>query len=469
MRKIVLILDGIVAKSFLESLITTYPGTNTYEVVCINQALVPEIVPENFRFHIFDPTSYSKLSNIINNDISEIFIILAKKDEIIATYKNVREINKTIKICLLDEIDLEADDVNLIRIKPQKIIANRLIQKLPNIPVTAQNIGLGIGEIMEISIPFGSTYSYRFIGSIEQKNWKIVAIYRESKLLIADDHMAIMPNDNILVIGEPSVLATVYKSIKKELGLFPLPFGGTLYFYFDMLIDKKDEIKSAIENALYLKKRLKNRKLFIRIANPTDIDFLNELKKLDIRGVYIYIDYQKRSFKKILQNDTKQFGSGLIAISRKLFKEQKKREVLYDINLPVLKLGQEKLEEISEILLFLGSTERLESISSIIFDIASQLDLKIFIYDEIIDNIKNQETIKHYEELARIYSKNVNIIKNPHANPILSASKRELFLHILPFSKEIIKRQIFWFFSTNVDRLYFKLDRFNQLFIPIGA
>ena len=44
-----------------------------------------------------------------------------------------------------------------------------MVEKLPNVPVLAQNIGLKQGEIMEIRIPFGSSYAYRYIGSIEQK------------------------------------------------------------------------------------------------------------------------------------------------------------------------------------------------------------------------------------------------------------------------------------------------------------
>ena len=49
------------------------------------------------------------------------------------------------------------------------VLANGMVERLPNVPVLAQNIGLKQGEIMEIKIPFGSSYAYRSIDSIEQK------------------------------------------------------------------------------------------------------------------------------------------------------------------------------------------------------------------------------------------------------------------------------------------------------------
>ena len=91
-----------------------------------------------------------------------------------------------------------------------------MVEKLPNIPVLAQNIGLRQGEIMEIRIPFGSAYAYRYIGSIEQKQWRIFGLYRNHKMIDIKPSLVLKPNDVILVIGKPDVLMQVYNVIGKH-------------------------------------------------------------------------------------------------------------------------------------------------------------------------------------------------------------------------------------------------------------
>jgi len=97
---------------------------------------------------------------------------MANKIDTIASYNNIRKLSRQVNIVLFDKWNLEIEDQNLIKLDANEILANRLIDFLPNIPIVAQNVGLGIGEIMEVLVPFGSSYVYRHIGSIEQKNGK---------------------------------------------------------------------------------------------------------------------------------------------------------------------------------------------------------------------------------------------------------------------------------------------------------
>ena len=47
-----------------------------------------------------------------------------------------------------------------------ELLATHLYEHLPNVPVIAQNVGTASGEIMEVHVPFGSTYAFRHVGSI---------------------------------------------------------------------------------------------------------------------------------------------------------------------------------------------------------------------------------------------------------------------------------------------------------------
>ena len=69
-------------------------------------------------------------------------------------------------------------------------------------------------EIMEIRVPFGSSYAYRYIGSIEQKEWKIFGLYRNRKLLNIKPSLVLKPNDVILLINGVPVVQIELKTLQ---------------------------------------------------------------------------------------------------------------------------------------------------------------------------------------------------------------------------------------------------------------
>ncbi len=88
----------------------------------------------------------------------------------------------------------------------KKMLANQLYNNLPNVPIVAQNVGLGESEIMEVLIPFGSAFAYRHIGSIAQRKWRIIGVYRNKKLIMPNSATMIRPQDTILIIGRPQCI-----------------------------------------------------------------------------------------------------------------------------------------------------------------------------------------------------------------------------------------------------------------------
>lgn len=169
MKNILILADGIVAKHFLERVVQNYVADNNYLVVYYDDKIVPKNRTENFRFYKFDPTSFVKLFQLFDEKISQVMIIMGNKIDTVASYENIRRIDNNISIIVYDKWDLDIDDQNLILLNANEILSNRLVDYLPNVPIIAQNVGLGLGEIMEVLVPFGSSYVYRHIGSIEQK------------------------------------------------------------------------------------------------------------------------------------------------------------------------------------------------------------------------------------------------------------------------------------------------------------
>ena len=103
MKKILIILDGIVAKKLLQRIVESNTGDNSYDVVYMNDVILPIHKPTNFTFYKFDPTSSSKLSMVLDKDIhSEVLMALNSKDEMLSTIKIIREYKKNLQITILD-------------------------------------------------------------------------------------------------------------------------------------------------------------------------------------------------------------------------------------------------------------------------------------------------------------------------------------------------------------------------------
>ncbi|NWF66846.1 MAG: potassium transporter TrkA [Campylobacterales bacterium] len=466
MKKILLILSGIVAKHFLDRVVNSYTKDNEYIVITTDNNLLQNRKISGFTFYSFDATSFVKVSEIIKKDISQVFIVMSNKTDSELVYKNIRNIKKYISVIFYDRWGLSFDDKNLILVNSNELIANKLLDNLPNIPVIAQNIGLGIGEIMEVSVPFGSSFLYRHIGSIEQKQWKIAAIYRNNNLVLAQENSIILPNDALLIIGKPSILKNIYKAIKKESGQFPAPFGQNSYLLIDMKYQNEDSIRHILSNALYTHRKIRDSMLYIKIINPANIELLNYIKTIDSKDIEITIEYKDSKKADIFAKDVKDLSIGLVIVSHEFFNNKYLQHTLYEIKKPILKLGTKNLDEAKDCIVMLSDSIDIEKISPIFFDLSIQLNKEITLYDLNPDGEKHIQLIEHFRNLATIVSKNMNIVTG-EKNPIREIKKYDNFIHFLPYTKEMLEPKLFSLFSNSIERLHFKLSDYNQFFLPI--
>ncbi len=428
MKKILLILDGIVAKKLMKRVVETNTRDNNYDVVYTNDAIVPEQKVSNFTFYKFDPTSESKLAMVLDKGVhTQVLVALNSKDETLNVVKNIRNKENNLTISILDYWGIEFEDPNIYVYKGIEVLANGMLEKLPNIPVMAQNIGLKQGEIMEIKIPFGSSYAYRYIGSIEQNDWKIFGLYRNGELVNIKPSLILKPNDIILVIGKPNVLMQVYNAIGKSEGQFPMPFGHNTYLYLDLFLQKRKRIKSVVEEVKYLHKMFKNSKLIIRVTRPTTVGILNMIKEtfVDDASVEIKMDYHNIEMEKLLKNDIKEFDIGMLILTNEMLKKSKNIENILELKVPVFKLGNDLKTRIKKTVVLVNDINSYEQISPVVFDVASQLKTKTKIFD--MDPIGEEEDkthlINHFENLAKIFSQKVEVISDDK-NPIRELKKQ---------------------------------------------
>ncbi|RXK13487.1 potassium transporter TrkA [Halarcobacter mediterraneus] len=472
MKKILIILDGIVAKKLMRRIVESNTTENNYDVVYMNDAILPEQKPSNFTFYKFDPTSESKLAMVLDKDIhTQALIALNSKDEMLNVIKNIKARKSTLHISMLDYWGIEIEDPYINIYKGIEVLANGMVERLPNIPVMAQNIGLKQGEIMEIKIPFGSSYAYRYIGSIEQNEWKIFALYRNEKLINIKPSLILKPNDLILVVGKPTVLMQVYNAIGKSQGQFPMPFGHHLYFYLDMYVQNKQRIEDVIKEIKYLNKMFKNTKMIIRITRPTTVGLLSLIKE-SFHGddsVLIKMDYHNIGIRKLLRDDMRKHDIGMVIMTNEMFKDKTATKELKNLKIPIFKLGEELTGSIKKTIVVINDINSYEQISPVVFDVASQLKTKtkIFDMDPVGKEADKTTLLNHFENLAKIFNQKLEIISSDD-NPIRELKKQKSTLQILPLKEEMFKQRFSWrFLYTNPDLIAFDLKKYSQLLIPV--
>lgn len=471
MKNVLVILDGPISKPLLKRMVDLNNNLNHYDIIYTDSSIVPKKIPSNFVLYQFDPTSYSKLSFVLNKVVyQDALVVLNSKADTEAVVQNIRKKHKNLNFTIFDQWGLKFDDENIKYYRGQDILTNGLVEQLPNIPVFAQNIGQRRGEIMEVKIPFGSTYAYRYVGSIAQKDWSIVALYRNEKLTEVKPSLVLKPNDVVILIGKPEVLVQVYSAISKSHTQFPLPFGNNIYVYIDMFIQSSQEILDAIEDAKILHKRMRNGKLIIKITRPTTVETIEQIKNVigGVKNMIFEIDYKNLGIYKILKQDKIRYDIGLIVLTREILSYKEAIVDIVSLKLPILKIGKENISSLKNSLLLLNDNKIYEQLAPLLFDISHQLKIKPKVLDlDPVGDKDREDLIAHLNNLGKIFNENI-ILQQQKANPIKALYKEHNILQILPLKVQMFEKRRFQFFTTDSDLLSFDINIYNQLLIPVA-
>jgi len=445
---------------------------NHYYVTCHKLDTLPKKVRKNVILINEDPTSYSKLSKILNKTLfSNIFIIIEELEDVEYILKNLALAKSKIRIVLLhqwESLEVSMVNENCTIVHADALVASHLYNQLPNVPLIAQNIGLGEGEVMEVHVPVGSSYAYRHIGSILQRKWKITAIYRNAKQIIPTTGTMIKPNDTLLIIGKPIVLDGVYRTINKRMGLFPEPFGRDVYLILDFRYDKKYALK-YMDEALYLVSKLVYKSLFIRVIYPNDFSLLDTLKSYESDKVTVAISYSNEKLIQLIEFDIHQYEIGLIMTSIPTLISDKLKETLYNLKKLVYLFGQHALSESRVAMVLMGEHKRMESISATAFDISEKLGLGLSLcdFDPEGDFESKAMTVEHYETLTQIFNKDITITRKI-SNPIRELSKMKHFLQIAPFEEALNTRRLKKWISSEPKDFILTTSNQPKLLVPFA-
>jgi len=470
MKNILILANGEMAKHFVQWVGKSRIDDKHYYITCSNIHIEPSSpLVENLTFIDADPTSYMRLKHIMKErDFVMVFIVMEEREASLYALKNIRMLTAKLLVVFLSKWDnLTLDDDNLSLLNVNEIVAANLYEKLPNVPMIAQNIGLGKGEIMEILVPFGSSFAYRHVGSISHRKWRIVAIYRKEKQLFPNNATMLLPNDRLIVIGNPIVLEEVYKRINKRQGVFPEPFGKNLYLIVNMNQTKED-ILLQINEAVFLSNQLSKTKLFIRLINIGDLDTLNEMHALEIPNIFIFTTYNPADIFTDIDYDVSQHDIGLFLISNEQFFKRSFKKYLYGLMRPIYIFGDKSLYNIEKAVILMGEDTEMESLSTSVFDFSESLGLELSLcnYNPEGDFEESEPIIEHYESLSRLYNFKITIDKK-RVNPIRELTNHKEILHIAPFTKKASDLSFINLIYTQLSHYFLSIKKHPQLLIPV--
>jgi len=470
MKNILILADGLVAEEFVRTLNSKRIADNHYTVVTPGEFAMPEKIQVQLERLNIDPTSYSKLRQLFHQkDFTVVFILLDSLEESGESLKNIRRIDEKIRVVMLDRWNgfKKLKQSNTTVINANEMLSNQLYNLLPGVPVIARNVGLGEGEIMEVLVPYGSSFAYRHVGSIPQVKWRIAAIYRDGKLLLPNNATMIRPQDILLLVGRPQVLNNLYYRIQERSGLFPEPFGRDLYLLLDMDRDQ-ERAEEYLREALYLLEKLEDRKLVVRIVNPGEFGIIETIKGYERPGVDIQISYDVGAAESILLSDSQSFDLGLLFLSRETFDNERVYSQAYDLKKLVYLFGQTPLQELKSAAVLLGEEEEMEAISATSFYISETLGIGLCLchIDPEGEFEGGKRVIEHFETLSHIFHFPLET-RRLQANPVRALREMEGVLLIAPFEKNLRKRWRLPYLSMEVDDYLLDNIQHPVLLIPV--
>lgn len=86
-------------------------------------------------------------------------------------------------------------------------------------------LGLGQGELRQVSVMEGSAAAGRPLAELQPHRWLVAAVYRDDALLVPHGQTVLRPGDRVLLVGETDVLASVAAFIRGGRPIFPTQYG----------------------------------------------------------------------------------------------------------------------------------------------------------------------------------------------------------------------------------------------------
>lgn len=113
-------------------------------------------------------------------------------------------------------------------VRPAEAVAGRVVNRVSIEASRAVDIGLGVGEILQVTVLEGSAAVGRPLRDFGARHWLVAAVYRAGALLVPHGDTRVAAGDRVLLVGDPSDLEDVAPYFRGGAPVFPSQFGTRL-------------------------------------------------------------------------------------------------------------------------------------------------------------------------------------------------------------------------------------------------
>lgn len=280
-KKILLFGLGFFQKGLLNAISRNRPCV----VVDTDADMLQKVNEENLKFV---ETVEGEASSIVTwkkvnmSDVSHIVCSVQDREVTLEVCRIAREVySLEIPLIILwykDEHRKEFEAYNAKVINPLEISVEAVMGLIDKNYSKPTNIGLGQGEVVEVSILRRSHIVERKMKFLNPTRWKVAAAYREGKLIVPDGDFKLQIGDKAILIGEPKIIENIVNILMKGTPEFPLQYGQS----FDVLADRLSE--NDTNEILEFQRKTRSRKFYWHDVEENKQSPVKEIAKLKEAG-----------------------------------------------------------------------------------------------------------------------------------------------------------------------------------------
>ncbi len=250
-KKTILLGLGFFQRALLEALSKTRPCV----LIDSNAEAFSRFDISNSHFEtlVGEASSIVTWKKVNLEDVSHIVSSLQDYDVVMEVCRILRDVYKIeIPIIVLWYGDQHVEDFERYNVKvinPLDVGVESVLLNIEKNYSKPTNIGLGQGEIVEVSITRRSHLVDRKMRYLKPNKWRVAAAYRDAKLIMPDGDFKLKVGDKAILVGEPKVIENIVNILTKGTPEFPLQYGQS-----SVALTHNLTAESAEEFAMFSKK-----------------------------------------------------------------------------------------------------------------------------------------------------------------------------------------------------------------------
>lgn len=111
-------------------------------------------------------------------------------------------------------------------VRPAEAVAGKVVNRVSIEASRAVDVGLGVGEILQVTVLEGSAAAGRALKDFGARHWLVAAVYRAGALIVPHGDTRVAAGDRVLLVGDPSDLKDVAPYFRGGAPVFPAQFGA---------------------------------------------------------------------------------------------------------------------------------------------------------------------------------------------------------------------------------------------------